>query len=295
MRKFIKKILFLAVASCIAWLGIVIYNQLTDGFSLRQMTSSLSGNSQFDIAPLSEEQKAHLQSLFQQPFRYAGKGCQFYAFESADGKYVVKFFKHKHLRPFLWLRSLPLSKRLKQKAEGVITKRFSRINTLFSSCKLAYEVLPQETGLLFIHLNRTPALDTKVTLIDKIGIKHAIELDEYEFVLQKKGTLMKQAFAHVDEREAKAKIQQLIDLVVARCEKGVADQDKAFAQNVAFCEEGGRPIFIDIGQFCSDPQITTPEKEQIEIERRLKSLRLWMTEHYPHHVGYIDEYLGLIS
>lgn len=290
--KFLRKIPLLAIAFALAWLAIYAYNRFTDGFSIRQITSTVPANPRFETAPLSSEETSKLQALFSQPFRYLGKGCQFYAFESADGKYVVKFFKHKHLRSFAWLRSLPLPERLKQKAEGVIAKREARIDNLFTSCKLAYEVLPKETGLVFIHLNRRPLLQTKLTLIDKLGLKQTIQLDDYEFVLQKKGLSLQQVFGNLSSpEEAEQRIQQLIDLVWARCELGVADQDHAFAQNVAFCEEENRPVFIDIGQFYQLPQPLSQEEKQAELQKRLRSLRFWMSQHFPDLVHYIDAHL----
>lgn len=278
--KFLKKVFFAFIVFSIAWLGILAFNRITDGFSIHQMTSSLPIIPQFDISPPSSAEKAHLQDIVSQPYRYLGKGCQFYVFESADGKYVIKFLKHKHLRPFIWLRKLPLRGGLKNSAELKIAKRQARVETLFSSCKLAYDALAQETGLLFIHLNRVPCLEKTITLIDKLGFKHSIQVDKHEFILQKKGIPLEQVFAKAHStEEVREKIGQLVELIQKRCEKGVGDRDPAFAQNVAFCPEENQPIFIDIGQLYLHSM--SVEEEQAEVSQRLKSLHIWMNRHFP--------------
>ena len=277
---FIRKLFFFFAFFLISWLGIYTYNQVTDGFSIRQMTSSLPACPQFEVE-LSSEKVACLQAMLDQPFRYIGKGCQFYVFASADDKLVIKFLKHKHLRPFTWLKSLPLPKKLRQLSDEKIKRRKQRVERLFSSCKLAFEKMPDETGLLSIHLNRTPALNKHIVLIDKLGGKHVVEIDDYEYVIQKKAVLVQDVFAHLAESEVVGKVQLLVDLVLSRCQKGICDRDRSFVQNVAFSLEEDQALFIDIGQFYEDAAICSEELQAQDLTKRLGNLRFWTERHFP--------------
>jgi hypothetical protein len=275
------------IAILIVWLGIYAYNQVTDGFSIRQMTSSLPSCPQFEVS-LSTEKKAELQVLLDQKFYYLGKGCQFYVFESEDGKFVIKFLKHKHLRPFTWLNSIPMPEKWRAMSNAKIARRQERVERLFSSCKLAYEKMPHETGLLFIHLNRTPTLEKTINLFDKMGCKHAIDVDSYEYVIQYKAVTVKNVFSSVQEKDISARVAQLVNLVLARCEKGIGDRDRSFVQNVAFAAEDDRAIFVDIGQFYEEPLLMQKEEQQKDLNRRLNNLHYWTGQHFPHLVPFVN-------
>lgn len=272
----------------LAWGAIYTYNRVTDGFSVRQMTSSLPTCPQFQVE-LTEAKKNIIQKQLSQPFHYIGKGCQFYAFESEDGKYVLKFLKHKHLRPFTWLNSIPMPGRLRERSNAKIAHRRVRVENLFSSCKLAYEEMADETGLLFIHLNRVPALEMEICLIDKLGLKHRISLDQYEYVVQKKGVTVKEAFAAVQsEEQLRNLVAQLMQIVIARCEKGIADRDRSFVQNVAFYPKENRAFFIDTGQFYKCADVLDKEVRAQDLQKRIANLRYWMERYFPEHLHTLD-------
>ena len=286
--KHIRKVFFCVLVTFFIWIGINTYDRLTDGFSIHQMSSSLPSCPQFDL-PLTLEKKEELKALLDQKFYYVGKGAQFYVFGSEDGEYVIKFLKHKHLRPFTWLNGIPMPEKLRAVCDAKIMRRKERVERLFSSCKLAYEKMPEETGLFFIHLNRIPTLETSITLVDKIGFKHSINVDDYEYFLQKKGISIKEVFANSDANDISKRVQQLVDLVLARCNKGICDQDHAFVQNVVFTLDGEKAIFVDIGQFYEDPSMLKNEEQNRDLSSRLNSLSLWMEQNFPQFVPLIKE------
>ncbi len=260
----IKQLLLFGLVSA----GIIYgYNRLTDGYSLSQMRSELPNDPAFASPNLSWEEEEQIRDKLNQPFRYLGKGCQFYAFGSENGKYVLKFLKQKHLR-----QPSPFQKK-------TIARREERVERLFSSVQLAYQKMPLESGLLYIHLNRLPAMGSKVTLIDKMGLKHIIAIDDYEFVLQERARTVKEVFAEItSEEEAQARIDQLVALVHARCAKGICDRDRSFAENVAFVEDEDRALFVDVGQFYEDETIVQRSEE--ELQRRLGNLYHFLEKHH---------------
>lgn len=286
--KLIKRFILVCVFFGFAWLGIYTYNRLTDGFNVHQITSSLPPYPQFEVE-ISEEKKEWLREILDQPYHYLGKGIQFYVFESADGNFVIKFLKHKHLRPFGWLRYIPMTKSMRQTCLDKIERRKQRVETLFTSCKLAYEEIPELTALYYIHLNRTPALETQVTLIDKVGLKHHINLDEYEFVIQQKAITVEEMFANISEEQVPEKVEQLIELISARHEKGICDLDRSFTLNVAFSTDGSYALFIDVGQFQKDPAIFESEERVKDLKKRMNNLRYWTGRYFPEFLEAMDQ------
>jgi hypothetical protein len=282
----IRKLFFTLVLATVAALGFFAYNRATDGFSVHQMTSSLPPCPQFEFS-LDDEQKEILQRMLDQPFHYIGKGIQSYVFASEDDQTVIKFFKHKHLRPFTWLNDLPMTPKLRALCNEKIERRKQRVERLFSSCQLAYEKMREQTGLLFIHLNRTPALEKKIVLVDKLGFKHHVEIDNYEYILQKKAKTVSEVFSHLEKGEVLGKVQLLVDLVLNRCQKGICDRDRSFVQNVAFTPNEEEAIFIDFGQFYEDPIILQEEEQAKDLTSRLASLRFWTERHFPHLAPHI--------
>jgi len=279
--KLIRKLFFIICALLLVWLGIFTYNRVTDGFSIYQMSSSLPPCPQYEVEATTAK-KQELQEILGQKFHYLGKGCQFYAFESEDGKYVLKFLKHKHLRLYQGLNALPLPSKLRALCDEKTERRKTRVELLFSSCKLAYEKMPEETGLVFIHLNRVPQLGKKVVLIDKMGCKHSVKIDNFEYVLQKRGRRLTEIFSQcTDSSEIVSTVQKLADLVIMRCQKGVRDRDRSFVKNVALVD--GTPIFIDIGQFYEDPSILSEEEQEKDVYKRFVDLQFWAEQHFPQY------------
>src|SRR5271166_494426 len=109
----------------------------TEGFRLQKIASQLPYRADWATPPASKA----IQTLLSQPYRFLGSGGQCYAFVSQDGTAVIKFFKHHHMRP----SRLLLPKQKQQRKE--------RLENLFSSFKIANDLLKEETALLFLHLN----------------------------------------------------------------------------------------------------------------------------------------------
>jgi hypothetical protein len=269
---------------CLSILGFAIliaalkaYDRSNDGFSMYQIHSCLPPCPQYGVE-LSEEKKEFLEQVLDQPFYYLGKGCQFYVFRSQDDKYVIKFIKQKPLRQWTWLDSIPLPSQIRSLLDEKKFRRAERAKRLFSSCLLAYKKLKEETGLLFIHLDRVPTLKKKIIIVDKLGCKHQIALDNYEYCIQIKGNPVEETLLNLKKEELPAKIQQLSNLIALRCKKGIQDRDPPFIKNVVFTDYG--PIFADFGQFYEEPTLCQPANEEQEIAYRINLLHQWMEENY---------------
>ena len=195
----------------------------TSGFAVSKICSNLPYRQEWEVDPLTPEEKANALKALEQPFHFLAKGAQSYAFVSEDGQFVVKFFRIHHLRPPFWISrfTFPLSL-MSYKIQKMLAKD-EELFTDFMSYKLAYEKLKEETGLIMLHLNKTADLQQKIKIIDRLEIVHELDLDKMEFLLQKKGSLVYPSIQEIVEREglekAKESISKLVELLVVRRKK----------------------------------------------------------------------------
>lgn len=265
-RSIIKRLIFsIFLLAAIAG-SIKVFLRVTDDFRLSSITHEMPHRKDWEIS-LNEEQKQELDRIFNQRFTYLGKGAQAYAFVSEDGKYVLKFFKFKHLRPNFLLLSVPSIGPLADWKRAKIQRKEDKLNSVFGAYRLAWGVHRKEAGLIFIHLNRTDDLKKKVEVEDKIGLNWAINLDDVTFVLQRKAetsrkviyTLLKEG--KIDE--AKAKIHKIFDLYVSEYNKGIYDHDHGVMHNTGFV--GEEPIHLDVGKLYEDPSIKEKKNALLDI------------------------------
>jgi hypothetical protein len=255
--------------------------QKTDGFALYKICSSLPFNREWE--PSSPQAPKELSRIFDQPFYYLAKGAQSYVFASQDGQTVIKFFRIYHLRPPAWLSALSLPPALQPyKISKMIEKR-KDLNKDFLSYKIAYEEMKEKTGLIYLHLNKTSHLKKRLTIYDKIGIAHELDLDGMEFLVQKKATLVYPAIDALMKSEgpeaAKEAIGALVRLLLFRCEKGIFDKDPDLNTNFGFL--GSKPVQIDIGRFCRSAECKTRAVYRDEILRITDNFRQWLDANYP--------------
>lgn len=245
------------------------------GFTLKKIQSNHPYNPQWDIK-VSTDLTVLVNEILSQPFFYLGSGNYCYAFGSSDGKYVLKLLKQKHMDTHNWKHFLLYEKdKIKQKTR---TREAS-----FSSYKIAYEELKNETGLIFLHLNKTTNLKKLVSITDQNGLSYQINIDGFEFLIQKKALI---GYTYLDDLiqkglidESMDQIYSLLSLIVKRGKKGIFDKDMQFFKNFGFSEN--QPIEVDIGEFRRNPAQKNPEVIKSEVLETSKQLILWINEHYP--------------
>lgn len=243
------------------------YLRITDDFRLSGITHEMPVKEEWKIAPLSDPEKDNLKQIFSQNFTYIGKGAQSYAFVSGDDKFVLKFFKFKHLRPNFLLTMVPEVGPLSAWKETKVKRKEEKLNNVFDAYRLAWEVHRNDSGLVYIHLNRTADLKQTVQLKDKIGLNWNVDLDSVNFVLQRRAdTSRKVIYGLLKEGkvdEAKAKIRQIFDLYATEYNKGIFDHDHGVMHNTGFV--GEEPIHLDVGKLHNDPTIKEPDNAFLDI------------------------------
>jgi len=235
----------------------------TQGFSLKKITSRTPTKIE-SVGPELET----IQSIFSQPLYYVGSGNHTYAFATFDQSHIVKFFKQNHFNSYCWLDYLPLPDKLNPKRRQRRQKKANSRCDTFQSLEIAFNHLKEQTGLVYMHLNRSDNIQRKVKLIYSDDRQPVCNIDDMEFIIQKRATV---GFEYVDnllkagdKNQAVGSLIAYLKLIRTRCEKGLGDQDLQFYKNFGFID--GRPVEIDIGDFFILPNMQDPQQWVQEVK-----------------------------
>lgn len=256
----------------------------TGGFSVLRITHNL------EETPSLDESGPTIDAILSQSFTYLNSGAQSYVFLSEDDQYVIKFFKFQHMRVPPWIHYLPLPQTLKNYRNYKIAKKNLALSKLFLSYNIAYNLLQKETGLIYLHLNKTNKY-RPLHLIDKIGVHYLLDGSSLAFVIQRKGILLYEALEEDMKRgdiaHAKELISSLMNLSILRCQRGVGDQDPDFRTN--FGVINGTIAQLDTGRFYLEEKEKDPEVYKREIYRITRDFREWLSQNQPTLVSCFDE------
>ncbi|MBI2811267.1 MAG: hypothetical protein HYX67_10625 [Candidatus Melainabacteria bacterium] len=260
------------------------------GFNIGKITSTLSYDENWEIASITEREREKLvREVFPQTYYYFGSGNQSYAFVSEDRKYVLKFFKMQTLHEG------PQSNFLGTVLEslGFINETNDKLYSerIFTSYKDAYELLRDETGLIYIHFNKTREFMTKATLIDSKGRKHIVDLDSVEFVVQKRANKIYEQLSQLIREdkydELRQSVRSFFQLIARRCEKGFVDQELSIRNNFGFV--GSKAIQFDCATLSRDSSMKFPMNFRSEVMQAAERLDLWARESCPEATLFIQE------
>lgn len=293
MKKYIKSLIIICLSILIMYGAGRLYYAVTAGFAISNITSDFSYNEKWATTPLSTSEREQLKQILAQKFKYLGKGCQSYVFASEDGKYVLKFVKYQRFRPQRWLdyfEPIPIVNRYRL---AKIEKKQKKLDMLFTSWKTAYEHLKPETGLVYVHLNKSNDLQQMLTLNDKMGFEHQINMDDMEFLLQKRADMLCPTVTRFVQNgqvaDAKELIDNLLSMILSEYSRGLADNDHALMQNTGAM--GKIPVHIDVGQFVIKPEISNPDVYKQELFSKTYKFRMWLDKHHPELAVYLNEKL----
>lgn len=259
------------------------YFYVTDGFAISNITSELSYDSRWNTRPLNKAQWEEVEQALSQPYHYFSKGCQSYVFESEDHKYVLKFIKYQRFRNHFWvdwMGHLPLVDKYIQEKNRKKRKKLE--NILMGWC-IASDELKAETGVVYVHLNKTNDLLGTLLITDKMGIEHELHLDEMEFMVQRKAKMLtetiNQMMANEDVEAVRQLLTKLVKTILWEFERGIADNDQALMQNTGVLD--GVPIHIDLGQFVRRRDVQNPQLMKQQLFNRTHLFHVWLKERYP--------------
>lgn len=278
-----------------AWLGSFCLSK-TKGFALYKIRSTRTFDAAWDTFPLSHEENATLKQALSQPYYFLDKGAQCYVFLSEDGRYVIKFFKLHALSPPIWLDLLQLPMNLSPlRIQKILEKRQS-LHKTFTSYKIANEEMKEETGILFLHLNKTQCLHQKLTIFDNLKIAHSLNLDEMEFLVQKRASLfypfLEKTIRDKGIDSVKPILSDLVHFLVERNRKEIFDKDPDLATNFGVLEN--KLIQIDVGRFRKDAHRKDPTVYHDEILRITDQFNQWLKMKYPSLSSHLEQEISSI-
>lgn len=247
------------------------------------------GNDLFNLgsAPLPNE----LESILSQSFTFIGSGNQAYAFESQDQKSVLKLFKFHTLQGFDPYDLVPGF--FQSFHDNHAKDRKKKVDRLLNGLVLAENYNRKNSGILYIHFPPSPLFLEKVSVRDRAGRTHLLDLDHYVFVLQQKavplGETLKEHFDRGDVQGAVTKLFALYQMIAQDLKAGLYDQDHNVISNTGFVLDS--PIRIDFGKLSLQKVEVDQEISKITRERILP----WVKRNYPHYEPQITDALNLIQ
>jgi hypothetical protein len=292
-KKFFKICIWFCLSLSLIYGTGRLYYRVTGGFTTSNIASNLPYDSRFETLPLEMEEKNLVDSVLSQSFHYLGKGCQSYVFASEDGKYVLKFFKYQRFTPQKWIEFFSFIPKVEEYRISKVEEKRKKLENIFTSWKLAFDELRKETGLIYVHLNKTSDLKKELVIYDKMGIKHQLPIDNYEFLIQKKANMLTETIedhmSQGSQEKAKALLDNLYQTILSEYARGLGDNDHALMQNTGVLD--GMPIHIDVGQFMKKESYKDIATQQQEIFNKSYKFRIWLRKRYPELSQYVDEKL----
>lgn len=286
--------IFLILILGLGLLGLArLYFRLTDDFRISNISYDMPYKSDWDVPPMDVEQQKEFDKILNQEFFYVGKGAQSYAFRSADDKYILKFFKFKHLKPSIFVEAIPAIGFLKDIKEKQVERKNRLLNSVFDGYRLAYAVHAPETGLIFIHLNKSQHLNKIVTVKDKLGLEKQINLDQVPFILQEKVKTTRMVMTELMNAKnlsmVETRIRQIFDLYLLEYSKGIYDRDHGVMHNTGFI--GDRAIHLDVGKLTKDDRMKEMKNYKPDLLLIVRKFNVWFKANYPNDYPALNAYM----
>jgi len=215
-----------------------------------------------------EAEKKRVVQILNQKFTYLGSGTQVTAFESADHHYVLKFFNPRNTIKENWFHRYS---RLRQMSSWKWIKKTylekeARLLKFFRCHRLAFRDLKEESGLVYLHFDRSSCLSKTIDVMDQEGKSYLVNLDVCPFILQEKvsiaSTYLEQLLEKGLVQEAKECVKQIYQLFLMRAQKGYTDHRQALRKNYGFAN--GRAIQLDVGRIKLNEKVLKAPLQDLE-------------------------------
>lgn len=249
-----KKTIFLIFLSIIGLYG--LYFAQSKRSHCFSPSFCLTDEKMFHSRTLEKTPSEEVKKILQNKFYFLSSGNQSYAFESADGLYVIKLVK---------FRSTTEPKKLLR---------------IYQSFRLAEKINPEHQGLIYLHFPSSGQFNFPLSLQDRAGRTHLMELDPLFFAIQKKAQPLGEYLKSLSTREeAEAELEKLLNMIREDLYSGLYDQDHNIFHNAGFAD--GKPMRIDFGKLSEAPEMSTPENVEKEIFKiRSERITPWLDSHF---------------
>src|ERR1700722_5834233 len=258
------------------------------GFSLQAISADLPFNPAWEGRPMSSGEESQVAQALLQPYRHLGDGGQCFSFVSKDDRYVIKFIKQKAFDLPVWMDRFPLPFLIHWLCEKKKGKRAAKRDRTFQAFKLSFDLLPLETGLMYVHLNKTEHLQKTLSFEDAEGNTHRLALDAVAFIIQKKVDIASETIDRLmqkgDVENAKLAIDRILALNLRLHQKGFHNRDPNFRSNCGFLKDDA--ILIDVGRIA-------PGKH--ESLKAIRKFRDYLSAKHPELLDHFDQSVAKIA
>ncbi|MGE0670705.1 MAG: hypothetical protein AB7H48_11170 [Parachlamydiales bacterium] len=281
------------VLACSLFIGLDRFAHHKSRYSPGCITSSYS-SPEWEIPSSVIDDPKLIDHILNQKFTYFNKGSQAYVYISEDKKYILKFLKQNKLHSNSWLAYFPFSFNPWYQ-KGLLLKK--KHQSTFRAIKTAFIDFKQETGLLYVHLNSTKNLNKKITIFDRRGNTHLVDLDKTSFLVQKKANLIyvriTELMSQGETEQAKQIITSVFSLIDLLGKRGVVDNDPILRKNFGLIDD--RAVQIDIGRMRIDPLRIQSLQYKHEVASITKSFKTWIEKNYPELLEHFESNLKDVS
>ncbi len=188
-----------------------------------------------------EENIEKVKQILLKPLKPLGYGSQCFAFTTDDDEYVVKLCRASRYR--CWKSSKGKEKKERD----------------FLSYYLAFHSLPEQSQVVFIHLNKTENLKTTLKVVDPLGFSHLLNADDLAFYIQKKAIELPEYLKNLSASESRVVARQLLDLFKSCCEEGLQILD-IYPKNIGMYNQ--LPLWIDPGRIKRKDSLVEKEAQK---------------------------------
>lgn len=257
-RSFIRKRIYICAAII---LSLFWGERLLCRFLFLQTKSQ----STWDI-PYNPQELEHIKAILKQPLRFLGVGSQCFAFVSKDDQYVIKICK------------APRYKNPQKKEAD------------FLSYLLAFQQIPTQSQMIFLHLNPTETLQIPLKILDPLGLPHFLKADHLSFYIQKKLTpfrdYLEPILPTLSILQARNIVDELLELCAASCKKPIQVRDIQL-KNIG--RQEGKFFWMDPGRIRKKNALPSFEEQKKEFSRLSSRLKPFLTALHPIFASVLEE------
>jgi len=286
IRKILKNILPFFFLLFFIWLAL----NRTDGFKTNLITKFEKEDDTYKIDffnNFSETKK-----ILSQDFHYLTKGRECFIFESADKKYVLKFFDSSRYYTKYFFPNVSLPKFLDNYRKKHYVRRSNKLAFNLSSAKLAFKNLKEDSALIYVNLNISDNFDNKIKIKNKYGKSFDLDLNNIFFILQKKCDIFYQVYEKTtDEKYKLYLIESFLEMAHNRTKKLIIDDDIGKKRR-NWGLINNKAVTIDIGRWYFDEKLKTLFGYKKEMIKATKILKKYLEDNEPEKINFLNQKLN---
>jgi hypothetical protein len=260
-----------------------IYYTITGDF---RPSNILTINSSTPFIQNTYDETEKAKKILQQPFSFLGYGHQTYVFVSQDQKYVLKFFMKDYLQRTWYYNIFPPIPPFKQYIIHTGDSKEYRMHRLLNGYATAYHSNRENSGLLYLHYILEPPLNCVVNLVNKLGLKEALNVSNFIFAIQERVATTREELTRLLREKnllrAQERIQQIFDLYLSEYQLALLDHDHNLIDNTGFL--GEKAIRHDLGKLVKDDNILYSKAYSEDLKKiAWERIDPWIASHFPEY------------